>query len=115
MSLFDNELAKLVQNKASETEERPQAEFWINVGIGEGDEFVSLPYGIPLDTMKPRTGNSEFASNSNAVLEAFIAAAQKLEPGERIDTSAIRVQIQRVGKPKEAADKVRQAIAEFTL
>ncbi|MFP3681450.1 hypothetical protein SB725_30690, partial [Pseudomonas sp. SIMBA_041] len=54
--------------------EAPKAQFWLNIGFvaegtakpeeGKDDVFVSLPVGIPLDTMerlKTNSSNEEFA------------------------------------------------------
>ena len=78
------------------TEARPKSEFWLNVGYtvevdtdeGVVERFVSLPFGIPLDTMKPLeiSGNSDaFAylrMAQNELLEALLEAAAELKPGE---------------------------------
>ena len=78
------------------TENRPKAEFWMNVGYtveveidGEMEErFISLPFGIPLDSMKPLElkGSSDLfvylRQAQNQLLEAVMEAAHQLQPGE---------------------------------
>lgn len=87
-------LKKPATSAAAET--RAKSEFWLNVGYtvevdtdeGVVERFVSLPFGIPLDTMKPLdvSGNSDaFAylrMAQNDLLEALLEAANELKPGE---------------------------------
>jgi hypothetical protein len=89
-----------------------KAEFWINIGYlakGAGPEgediFVSLPMGLPLDTMKPLKTNSsneafaELQAARNDVWEQLMAIAKELKPGEeRIlnADAALQIQIRRV-------------------
>ena len=81
---------------AAATEARTKSEFWLNVGYvvevdtdeGVVERFVSLPFGIPLDTMKPLeiSGSSDaFAylrMAQNDLLESLLEAANELKPGE---------------------------------
>lgn len=95
----------------------PKAQFWLNFGYiqGEGTEnetFVSLPMGIPLDTMDPvrvpNNPNTEFAqlqAARNNMLEQFIELASVLEPGAYhiIRTEGdLAIQIRRVATEQEA-------------
>lgn len=90
-------------------EDRPKAEFWLNVGYSvdvETDEgveqrFISLPMGLPLDQQEKLSTNSSndmFAamqSARNDLLEQLMEAASKLSPGE--DTIVnLQVQVRRV-------------------
>ena len=82
--------------QATATEARVKSEFWLNVGYvvevdtdeGVVERFVSLPFGIPLDTMKPLeiSGSSDaFAylrMAQNDLLESLLEAANELKPGE---------------------------------
>lgn len=77
-------------------ETRTKSEFWLNVGYvveidtdeGVVERFVSLPFGIPLDTMKPLevSGNSDVFAYlrmaQNELLESLLEAANELKPGE---------------------------------
>jgi len=81
---------------AAATEARVKSEFWLNVGYvvevdtdeGVVERFVSLPFGIPLDTMKPLeiSGNSDVFAYlrmaQNELLESLLEAANELKPGE---------------------------------
>lgn len=97
----------------SAAEERPKAEFWMNIGYvveveidGEVEErFVSLPFGIPLDSMKPLElkGSSDvfvyLRQAQNQLLEAVMECANQLKPGEAKIISAgdqLAVEIRRV-------------------
>ena len=83
---------------------RPEAQFWMNIGIVQGDEFISLPKGLPLDTMEPEAirGGDEFrriCANKNALLDQLLAAIDgELQPGEEIAVP-LTVVIRRL-KPK---------------
>lgn len=84
------------QAVAAATETRPKSEFWLNVGYtvdvetdeGVIERFVSLPFGIPLDTMKPLeiSGSSDVFAYlrmaQNELLESLLEAAHELKPGE---------------------------------
>ncbi len=93
----------------------PKATSWLNFGytveIGSGKDadtrFVSLPVGIPLDTMEPlaiTSRNSEFAqfqAARNDVLSQIKSVADSMKPGEEriicVDaTSGLAVQLRRV-------------------
>lgn len=98
---------------SSSSEAKTKSEFWLNIGYtviveidGEEQErFVSLPFGIPLDTMKPLElkGNSDLfvylRQAQNELLEALMEAAHALQPGEAKIVSAgdqLAVEIRRV-------------------
>lgn len=86
----------LKKPSAAATEARVKSEYWLNVGYvvevdtdeGVVQRFVSLPFGIPLDTMKPLevSGSSDaFAylrMAQNELLESLLEAANQLQPGE---------------------------------
>lgn len=103
----------------------PKANIWLNIGYivgvqvtdAEGtrdeDRFVSLPVGIPLDTMEPITINSrnedfaKFQSARNDLLDQLKAAGEKLAPGEErivslCSTTGLAVQMRRVNDPVAA-------------
>lgn len=99
-------------------EELPKAQFWLNIGYvvpaeveGDDDKFVSLPGGLPLDTMekvKIKGTNREwnqFQAARNLLLDQFIEAAKKLEPGEASIIQAengLAIQVRRVLNEVEA-------------
>ncbi|MNF46488.1 hypothetical protein D3C85_493390 [compost metagenome] len=99
-------------NNAAPSEDRPKAEFWINLGY-ESDHtneetgkplFISLPQGIPLDTQEhlpTNMSNAQFAamrSAQNDLLDQLTAHAQHLQPGEDCFVN-VTVQIRRVKAP----------------
>lgn len=96
------------------TQDRPQAEYWANVGywdLIDGEEvFVSLTLGIPLDQLKPMKGNSPLAKRKNHLNEIALSAAMELEPGEAEIVQELVVQIRRV-----AAEETRQLAPEDTV
>lgn len=89
-------------------DERPQAQFWMNIGFMSenpetGEElFVSLPVGLPLDTMaamKVSGNNAEWrqlAAAKNALLEQLQQAVQAMEPGAEHTIPGLTVQVRRV-------------------
>lgn len=99
-------------------EDLPKAEFWVNIGYvvqapskeTEGEiesKFVSLPMGIPLDTMEPLTiGNSRngdwvnFQSARNDLLKELQEEAKSLAPGGEVvvggEDGSLAIQIRRV-------------------
>ncbi len=100
----------------------PKATSWLNFGytveIADGEtRFVSLPVGIPLDTMEPLTINSrntefaQFQAARNDVLTQIKEVAASMKPGEEriicVDASSgLAVQLRRVNDaaPVPAAD-----------
>lgn len=96
---------------AAAKDDRPKAEFWINLGY-ESDHtnedgkplFISLPQGIPLDTQEhlpTNMSNVEFAalrSAQNDLLDQLTTHAQHLQPGEDCFIT-LQVQIRRVKAP----------------
>lgn len=97
---------------AAAKEDRPKAEFWINLGY-ESDHiveetgkplFFSLPQGIPLDTQEhlpTNMSNAQFAamrSAQNDLLDQLTAHAQHLQPGEETFVT-LTVQLRRVKAP----------------
>lgn len=97
----------------------PRAQLWMNIGYsvttGEGEDaqtrFVSLPMGIPLDTMKDITitsRNEEFArfqAHQNKLLSSVQAKAAALKPGEECiigDTGGLQIQLRRVNDAPSA-------------
>ena len=94
--------------------EREAAMLWLNVGYwveladenGEiRKEFVSLPMGIPVDTMKgidKLSSNPDFAnlqSAKNRLLADLIKVGQDLKPGQTCDDLPLQLQLRRVADP----------------
>jgi hypothetical protein len=95
--------------QAEATTERQRAEFWLNIGYdvevpyedGRTDtQFISLPVGVALDTMKkvPVNGSPVFAAQSaakNNLLDVLMAHASGMAPGTA-QVLNLKVQIRRV-------------------
>ncbi len=103
---------------SNDRRDQPKAKIWLNIGyVAENvpvsgsttgeveDRFVSLPMGIPLDTMEKLPTNSrnlayaQFQAARNDLHEQIMQAAQSLEPGEDaiIGTSGgLCIQVRRV-------------------
>lgn len=120
-------------------QERPKAQFWVNVGyvqqiqrvatdgsVAVEDVFVSLPYGLPLDTMtKADTSsrNVEFSalmSARNNLLDQVLEVAKTLQPGEEKIIGGVagglQLQLRHVSAPAaEIATDVNPFIKPITL
>lgn len=114
---FGNKIAKNQVTK----DERPKAQFWLNIGYtvvvqqdGEQHEkFVSLPTGIPLDSMELLKTNSQnemwaaFQAARNNLHEQIMELAKSLKPGEEkilgIDSgNGLAIQLRRVNEEQAA-------------
>lgn len=95
-------------------DDKPKAVFWLNVGY-ESDvkdedgtnRFVSLPFGIPLDTQEALATNGKnrefaaFQQARNDLLEQIMECAQQLQAGESRLIN-LQVQIRKVNDEAEA-------------
>jgi hypothetical protein len=102
-------------------DEQPKANFWMNIGysstftVGEGKEaveetrFISLPGGIPLDSLKPVATNSSnevYAAQQaarNDLYEQVMEIANSLQPGEETMVK-LQVQVRRVAEERATID-----------
>lgn len=93
--------------------DRPKAQFWLNIGYiaevptedGVEQRFISLPSGIPLDTMEELKTNSSNAlyaqlqAARNDLFQQIMAKAQTLAPGEDHifgDEGGLQIQLRHV-------------------
>lgn len=96
-------------------DDRPKAQLWLNIGYEVDVEvrdpetgvshpesrFISLPMGMPLDTMEKlptNSSNQEFAALQaarNALLDQLLAKANTVAPGESV-TINLQVSLRRV-------------------
>ena len=98
---------------AAPSDERPKAQFWLNVGyvskVKDEDgtyRFVSLAQGIPLDNVETLATNSSnqnfayFRQAQNELRDDLLAEAKQLKPGEDMileaGPSGLTFQIRRV-------------------
>lgn len=89
------------------TEDKPKSQLWVNVGYSievNGEQvFVSIPIGIPVDSVKElptNTRNAEFNllnQARNQLLADITAASEDLEGGES-HVLELEVQLRRVDK-----------------
>lgn len=121
---FAPKAAPIASNSAAD---RPKANFWLNVGysvpvaytnpdgtVSNETKFVSLPVGIPLDTMEKLSINSrnvEYASLQGArndLFDQIMAVASKMAAGEE-QILNLELQLRRINddaKPIAAAENV---------
>lgn len=99
-----------LNGRATNNTQRPQAEIFLNVGITvqlpneEGemvDTFLSLPFGLPLDTMNElviRGNNTQWneqAAARNELLKALVKMGESLEAGSGTELPKLQVQLYR--------------------
>ena len=111
--------SKLAKGKKTNDEDLVKAEFWINIGYtievdtdeGKQDRFISLPMGLPLDTMKelPTTSQNDtfrgIQAARNDLRAQLLAAVADMVPGEeRIisECNGLQIQLRRVKEEKAA-------------
>lgn len=109
-SIIGNALSGNKSAPAANNAQRPQAEIFINVGIpvqmpnenGEMEEvFLSLPYGLALDTMSElviRGNNQQWndqAAARNELLKALVKMGTSLEAGNGTELPKLQVQLYR--------------------
>lgn len=96
-------------NSNNRNQNQPEAEFWLNVGLpansvvpGEAEpRFISLPMGLPLDTMKPAkvSGSNELyrqlQTAKNDLWEQLMRASSRLQPGQEMELPLV-VRVRRV-------------------
>ena len=107
-------------NESKSEKSEKKSEYWLNVGVKinhpETNEpmYINLPIFCPLDGLKAvnLTGTEkqrQFLATKNALLEAVMETARKLNVGETIELDRFVVQISRADL--RGAD-VKQAEAE---
>ena len=89
------------------TEDKPKSQLWVNIGytiqVNGEDVFVSIPMGIPVDSVKElptNTRNQDFNllnQARNQLLADIAAASEDLEAGES-HVLELEVQLRRVDK-----------------
>lgn len=99
--------AKAPAAKVTVVEDKPKSQLWINVGYSievNGEQvFVSVPMGIPLDSIKElptNTRNAEFNllnQARNQLLADITSASEDLEGGES-HVLELEVQLRRIDK-----------------
>lgn len=105
-----------------------KSQFWLNFGAMCDDEFITLPLGLGLDTMKPgvwsANSSPEFIAtvqSRNAFLEKVLSVAKQLAPGEsafilEAEGSPFAVQLLHAKAPaKPDPAKVKSFDWEITL
>lgn len=102
-------LAELLTKAAptTPTNEKQEAFVWLNVGatlVIEGKPtFISLPLGIPLDTMKQTKGTGAYAQAKNALLASILEMSNSVSSNDSKIINGLEVQMYRRGEKVEAA------------
>lgn len=110
---YKEELAKRnaaiakVNTKVNDSEERESPEFWINVGtVSDTGEFITLPYGLGLDTMRfseRESGDTTYMMEvKNSLLMVIRELVKDMPAGSELLGDDLEipltVRIRRVGK-----------------
>jgi hypothetical protein len=114
--------AAAAPSRSTDRADLPKATLWLNIGYTvtvkdeatgeETTQFVSLPVGVPLDTMAQArvTGSPEFSrlqQARNALLQKLIDGGSSIAPGEfrtlSLDVQMRRVNDDRAGDPADNA------------
>lgn len=119
---YKEELAKRnaaiakVNAKVNSSEERESPEFWLNVGtVSDTGEFISLPYGLGLDTMRfseRETGDTTYTMEvKNSLLMVLRELTEDMPAGSELLGEDLEipltVRIRRVGKSTSSATPTR--------
>lgn len=122
-----SQISSLVKG-AHPAAQQPQknSELWLNLGVevqnGDKPAFISLPFGLPIDNMKPAraaTSNAEWnaiAQAKNGLLEELQKLGASLEPGADLELNLV-VKLHRSANnaEPEAADNTLLAQVLKTL
>lgn len=105
-------IRKLSQQQSSQE----QAMLWLNVGYTSSDgEFISIPYGIALDTMqeaKVRGTDPHWRSIAiakNELLSQLLSLGDQLNQGESKILNGLQIQIYK----KQEADETQEVLFEM--
>lgn len=115
MSILDMRSNAAPAANAAAPQARETAKVWLNVGVyidnpkEPGTQiFVSLPVGIPLDTMKfqeVRGSSEDFAhlvQAKNQLLKDLQDASKDLPAGQSGKVGGLKVEVRRVAEQQEA-------------
>lgn len=122
---FGSKAQQATSAPATKTD-RPKADLWINIGYHityekDGEQvtkFVSLPVGIPLDTIEalPVKGSNEewkaLQAARNNLMEQLIGAGKELKPGEEMDIGELTIQLRRVNEEGETISPEANPLAK---
>ena len=120
----NNNLTTQTAAKNTTKQDKPKAQFWINLGYGveyvdaqgeDQERFISLPMGLALDSMEKvavNSSNQEYAAMQTArndLHDQLMAKAQQLNPGEET-TVNLTIQLRRV---KDDAEPISNDVNPF--
>lgn len=122
--VFGAPKATTAASAAPTQDDRPKAQFWLNIGyqadgIIDGEDaprFISLPVGIPLDTMETLPTNSRnqvYALQQaarNDLMAQLIEHAQGLAPGASTIVN-LQIELRRVNEDAGPVDTAQSPFA----
>lgn len=89
-------------NGRSGQTDKPKAKVWGNVGYELNGKFISLPVGIPMDTMEVSKSNSNnkewvaFQDACNTLLKHLQSMGDEMEPGQDVVIPNLEFRLHRV-------------------
>jgi hypothetical protein len=115
MALDFTKRGALNNQQQAAAKDLPKSQIWINLGFtaegagAEGEDvFVSLPYGLPLDSMEhvnTKSKNADYSALQHArndLLDQVKEASATLQPGESMLVT-LEIQIRRIEEEVEEA------------
>jgi hypothetical protein len=105
------------QSKAAASDDKQKSQVWLNIGINiplpqaDGsveNVFVSLPFGLALDTMEHAVakGNSKdwahMVQAKNWLLDELKKASDKIAPGKTETITGLEIQMRKIGEAEAA-------------
>ena len=98
------------------TTEKTQSEIYLNVLFKFGDNYVSLNYGIGLDTMPDSKMSGEYGAYQNKIRDLLIQKGNSVKPGESLiifNSNEVRLELRRKGKAE--ASNIDEDLAKAFL
>lgn len=98
--------------------DQPKAQVWMNVGYEKNGKFISIPLGLPVDTMEPvdaKGQNEEWLKQQlarNALLKAIQEKGDELEPGQEIKLNMLEIRIRRINDDKEISSEENEFLPD---
>ena len=107
-------------NQGAQQAPREPSKIWINIGYEKNGKFINLPFGTPLDTMKPaevRGSNEDwrkFQTARNEFLKALVQVGKNLEPGQDIVIPNLEIRMHRVAENEEIKTEDNEYSIDFS-
>lgn len=94
----------LFESNVANSTERESAKIWINLGIMIDGNYITLPLGLPLDTMRENkisNNDSDFNKRmalGNTLRAKLLEKAESIKPGETVELEGFTIQLRKVNE-----------------